>query len=173
MGETMILTGAQRKFLGKCRKDPKPIADMLWECQVGLNTFLAWCREKPFAREFRAASAGLTADTLSELRMAFAVSGRMLASEVFSIHAKRTDKPRRGKKAAARQEKLDQRPHLTDAEQRLCFDVLKLGMTAFVPKAAPRKRRGPTPKIKPESLARLQRAQQQGAQPTATPAHPV
>jgi hypothetical protein len=159
MGEISSLSDVQRRFLGKCRKDPKPIGEMLWECQIGIGTFLQWRENPEFAREFRAVSSDITRDTLAELRMAFVVCGRMISDEVFAIELKRTQKRKRGKKALARQAQREERPILSDAEHRFCFDVVKLGMSAFVPKRLPRKKPEPFPKVDPEAFARLERAQ--------------
>jgi hypothetical protein len=173
----MGLTRKQRRLLGKCRRQVKPIRQMLRECRVGWATFAAWRAEPEFARAFRRVTGGMMQDTLADLRVAFAVCGRMISDEVFAVElGQRRKEAELAKKEAegagvtsgekvgekVKAPKKPKRPALTGVGYRLCFDVVKLGMGAFVPKTLPRKRRRAFPKLDPALFARLQKAQEGG-----------
>ena len=119
----MPLTCLQNRFISKCRKDPKPILEMLKDCQVGIGTFLKWRLDREFSRQFKLATTGVTDDMLAELRMAFAVSGRLVSADVFSTALKRNAPKPRGKQAKKRAATSRRRRQLTPTQHRRCIDV--------------------------------------------------
>lgn len=134
------LSARQRRLLAKCRRDPKPLSIMLRECRIGMTTFTTWRSEPHFARAFRRTTAGMSQDSLTDFRLTFAMCSRLLSAEVSKILS---------------EEKTAE--ELNAALSRVCFDAIKLGMTAFVPK---RGKRQPFPYVDPALYARLVKAQQ-------------
>jgi hypothetical protein len=141
------LSEVQRRFLRKIVREPKALSELLKEQRVCASKFAAWRAEPAFERAFRRATAGLTRDTLADLRFTFSLCGKIVSAEVLRIHS--GEKPAPG----------DTEDKLTAEQQRLCFEVIKVGMGAFVPKVLPRRRKRAFPKVDPEAFARLERAQ--------------
>lgn len=178
------LTQIQRRFLRKMVREPKALSELLREQQVCRATFAGWREEAAFERAFRVAAAGLTKDTLTDLRMSFAMCGRIISEELLRVQTGDEAPPappaqpvkaatpavadvggQTGQVEAASESKPSEekkgkrRDPLTAEEQRLCFEVIKVGMGAFVPKVLPRRRKRVFRRVDPVAFAELKNAQ--------------
>jgi hypothetical protein len=69
---------------------------------------------------------------------------------------------KKGRKSSKKEVK--KRGALKGEEQRLCFEVIKVGMGAFVPKVLPRRRKRVFRRVDPVAFAELKRVQGEGAE---------